>query len=298
MFFYFFLFDWKPFRTDRYPLGKDHRYVQSEVQFTNGLVKPSVSGKMPPQSSHFPAHPVESNRNNLFHAYFWHIFIVANIPWLWKLYDCFLLCPIQLQSSLSKAFRFSGKSSRSGSSLGERSSLGNSTSPTPSFSSSEGGGGIYAAVGVSNAPTPLLFHYPPPTTAPPPPPTEVSTAAPATTPTPSISSTTTHYNYLPTHQQRAPLQYTHYGHRISAPPTATEHQQLDLELHRRVKSISDIGTILAPTTLRQSAFKSTSKKQGSREEAKEVGDDSSIQSWKQTTIFLKKNKEEEERGNK
>ncbi|XP_037918589.1 kazrin isoform X3 [Hermetia illucens] len=58
------------------------------------------------------------------------------------------------QSSLSKALRFHTKSRAD-------KSLGNSTSPTPSYSSSEGG--IYATIG----PLPLL---PPPTTAPPQPP--------------------------------------------------------------------------------------------------------------------------------
>ncbi|XP_041448897.1 kazrin isoform X2 [Drosophila obscura] len=47
------------------------------------------------------------------------------------------------QSSLSKAFRFNTKPHRAG----DRSSFGNSTSPTPSYSSSEGGGGIYATIG-------------------------------------------------------------------------------------------------------------------------------------------------------
>uniref|UniRef100_A0A1A9X3E1 Uncharacterized protein n=1 Tax=Glossina brevipalpis TaxID=37001 RepID=A0A1A9X3E1_9MUSC len=143
------------------------------------------------------------------------------------------------QSSLSKAFRFNAKSSRSGSSVGDRTSLGNSTSPTPSFSSSEGGGGIYATVG------PQFVHYPPPTTAPPPP------------PTPSVSSSTSPSPYS--------MQYPHYGqaaiasHRISAPPVgsgieAISDPNLLYEQHRRVKSISDIGR----TASTQSAYVASS----------------------------------------
>lgn len=147
---------------------------------------------------------------------------------------------ISFQSSLSKAFRFNAKSSRSGSSIGDRTPLGNSTSPTPSFSSSEGGGGIYATVG------PQFVHYPPPTTAPPPP------------PTPSISASTSPSPYSINH-------YPHYGqaaiagHRISAPPVgsgieAISDPNLLYEQHRRVKSISDIGR----TASSQSAYGASS----------------------------------------
>lgn len=70
------------------------------------------------------------------------------------------------QTSLSKTFRFNPKS--------RDKSFGNSTSPTPSYSSSEGGGGtgLYATIGY-----PLL---PPPTTAPPPPPLSHRVSAPPT----------------------------------------------------------------------------------------------------------------------
>ncbi|KAL5289143.1 KAZN family protein [Megaselia abdita] len=68
------------------------------------------------------------------------------------------------QTSLSKTFRFNPKS--------RDKSFGNSTSPTPSYSSSEGGGGtgLYATIGY-----PLL---PPPTSAPPPPPPSHRVSAP------------------------------------------------------------------------------------------------------------------------
>ncbi|XP_017090729.2 kazrin isoform X3 [Drosophila bipectinata] len=128
------------------------------------------------------------------------------------------------QSSLSKAFRFNSKPHRSG----DRSSFGNSTSPTPSYSSSEGGGGIYATIGhqYSNPhhhqQQQQHYHHflPPPTTAPPPIPTAGG-------------------NYGPP------------GHRVSAPPVGgvgpldgmgvAEAQMLYEQSRRRVKSISDIG---------------------------------------------------------
>ncbi|XP_044251690.2 kazrin isoform X1 [Drosophila takahashii] len=128
------------------------------------------------------------------------------------------------QSSLSKAFRFNSKPHRTG----DRSSFGNSTSPTPSYSSSEGGGGIYATIGhqYPNPHTnPQQQHYhhflPPPTTAPPP-----------------IPSAGGIYSHGPPP-----------GHRVSAPPVGggaldaglTDPQMLYEQSRRRVKSISDIG---------------------------------------------------------
>ncbi|XP_041565783.1 kazrin isoform X2 [Drosophila elegans] len=128
------------------------------------------------------------------------------------------------QSSLSKAFRFNSKPHRTG----DRSSFGNSTSPTPSYSSSEGGGGIYATIGhqYPNPHTnPQQQHYhhflPPPTTAPPP-----------------IPSAGGIYSHGPPP-----------GHRVSAPPVGaildgglTDPQMLyEQSQRRRVKSISDIG---------------------------------------------------------
>ncbi|XP_037712660.1 kazrin isoform X3 [Drosophila subpulchrella] len=127
------------------------------------------------------------------------------------------------QSSLSKAFRFNSKPHRTG----DRSSFGNSTSPTPSYSSSEGGGGIYATIGhqYPNPHTnPQQQHYhhflPPPTTAPPP-----------------IPSAGGIYSHGPPP-----------GHRVSAPPVGgvldaglSDPQMLYEQSRRRVKSISDIG---------------------------------------------------------
>uniref|UniRef100_A0A1I8MU83 SAM domain-containing protein n=1 Tax=Musca domestica TaxID=7370 RepID=A0A1I8MU83_MUSDO len=164
------------------------------------------------------------------------------------------------QSSLSKAFRFNTKSSRSGSSIGDRASVGNSTSPTPSFSSSEGGGGIYATVGAYPYGSQTYqqqqqqqysnHHYPPPTTAPPPPP-------PAAVSTPSSTSSQQqlhHYQqqqfYIHPHQQQQQQQQQANAHRISAPPAGTgldtpTDSSLLYEQHRRVKSISDIGATAA-----------------------------------------------------
>ncbi|XP_036331444.1 kazrin isoform X3 [Rhagoletis pomonella] len=142
------------------------------------------------------------------------------------------------QSSLSKAFRFNAKSSRSGSSIGDRSSFGNSTSPTPSYSSSEGGGGIYAAIGGHPPHSAPLYpttshHFPPPTTAPPPPP---PSSAPGLGTHVSGSGSGNIFSYAPP------------GHRVSAPPVSSSStaesitdQNALYEQHRRVKSISDIG---------------------------------------------------------
>ncbi|XP_063700469.1 kazrin [Culicoides brevitarsis] len=92
------------------------------------------------------------------------------------------------QTSLSRTFGFRSSRSRS-----ERTS----TSPTPSYSSSEGGN--YATIGQ------MIQHLPPPTTTPPP----------------------------------IPI-----NNRISAPPIAGHHSTLprSSSQHRRVKSISDIGS--------------------------------------------------------
>ncbi|XP_014103600.2 kazrin isoform X2 [Bactrocera oleae] len=140
------------------------------------------------------------------------------------------------QSSLSKAFRFNTKSSRSGSSIGDRSSFGNSTSPTPSYSSSEGGGGIYATIGghpPHSAPfySTSTHHFPPPTTAPPPPPPSTSASGLGA----NIGGGNI-FNYAPP------------GHRVSAPPVSSSSTAESVtdrnalyEQHRRVKSISDIG---------------------------------------------------------
>ncbi|KAH8399055.1 hypothetical protein KR215_001475 [Drosophila sulfurigaster] len=124
-----------------------------------------------------------------------------------------------IYSSLSKAFRFNTKPNRAG----DRSSFGNSTSPTPSYSSSEGGGGIYATIGphqMQSLHHPPHHFLPPPTTAPPPPPTSGGV------------------NYGP-----PPA-----GHRVSAPPVGSildpngpDGHLLYEQNSRRVKSISDIG---------------------------------------------------------
>ncbi|XP_033149246.1 kazrin isoform X2 [Drosophila busckii] len=119
------------------------------------------------------------------------------------------------QSSLSKAFRFNSKPHRAG----DRSSFGNSTSPTPSYSSSEGGGGIYATIGPQQMQSlhyPAHHYLPPPTSAPPPPPMSGGPPPP--------------------------------GHRVSAPPVGSVLDPNGPDAHllyeqnrRRVKSINDIG---------------------------------------------------------
>ncbi|XP_022217778.2 kazrin isoform X1 [Drosophila obscura] len=134
------------------------------------------------------------------------------------------------QSSLSKAFRFNTKPHRAG----DRSSFGNSTSPTPSYSSSEGGGGIYATIGSlhhqqqQHQQQQHYHHFlPPPTTAPPPIPMAGG----------SSSSSSNNYSHGPPP-----------GHRVSAPPigsvldgSGVDAQLLYEQSRRRVKSISDIG---------------------------------------------------------
>ncbi|XP_034652959.1 kazrin isoform X1 [Drosophila subobscura] len=140
------------------------------------------------------------------------------------------------QSSLSKAFRFNAKPHRAG----DRSSFGNSTSPTPSYSSSEGGGGIYATIGSlhhqqqqqhqqhqqqQHQQQQQHYHHflPPPTTAPP--------------PIPMAGGSSNNYSHGPPP-----------GHRVSAPPigsvldgSGVDAQLLYEQSRRRVKSISDIG---------------------------------------------------------
>ncbi|XP_034141991.1 kazrin isoform X2 [Drosophila guanche] len=135
------------------------------------------------------------------------------------------------QSSLSKAFRFNAKPHRAG----DRSSFGNSTSPTPSYSSSEGGGGIYATIGSlhhqqhqqqqQQQHQQQHYHHflPPPTTAPP--------------PIPMAGGSSNNYSHGPPP-----------GHRVSAPPigslldgSGVDAQLLYEQSRRRVKSISDIG---------------------------------------------------------
>ncbi|XP_021696335.1 kazrin isoform X2 [Aedes aegypti] len=140
------------------------------------------------------------------------------------------------QGSLTKAFRISsnykprgpGNGSNGGGS--DKNSVYSSTSPTPSFSSSEGG--IYAAVGGLHH----IHHLPPPTTAPPPVPSQYgSTCATNNSSSSPLSSAA---------EQRA-------SYRVSAPPmdhagsSAASSSSSMATLpkyaqHRRVKSISDI----------------------------------------------------------
>ncbi|XP_021696336.1 kazrin isoform X3 [Aedes aegypti] len=141
-----------------------------------------------------------------------------------------------LRGSLTKAFRISsnykprgpGNGSNGGGS--DKNSVYSSTSPTPSFSSSEGG--IYAAVGGLHH----IHHLPPPTTAPPPVPSQYgSTCATNNSSSSPLSSAA---------EQRA-------SYRVSAPPmdhagsSAASSSSSMATLpkyaqHRRVKSISDI----------------------------------------------------------
>ncbi|ETN59404.1 hypothetical protein AND_009001 [Anopheles darlingi] len=108
----------------------------------------------------------------------------------------------------------------------DKNSVYSSTSPTPSFSSSEGG--IYATVG-SLQTHPAFFHQhhhhhhhlPPPTSAPPP------------VPGPGIRTS----DPLGAVQERAAAA----NNRVSAPPMDSGHATLPkYAQHRRVKSISDI----------------------------------------------------------
>ncbi|XP_055534532.1 kazrin isoform X3 [Wyeomyia smithii] len=137
-----------------------------------------------------------------------------------------------LRGSLTKAFRISsGYKPRGSNGSGggsDKNSVYSSTSPTPSFSSSEGG--IYASAGGLH----FIHHLPPPTTAPPPVPAIYSMAGHSIG-GPSPQTTT---------DQRA-------NHRVSAPPmdhagsSAASSSSSMAALpkyaqHRRVKSISDI----------------------------------------------------------
>uniref|UniRef100_A0A182JGI2 Uncharacterized protein n=1 Tax=Anopheles atroparvus TaxID=41427 RepID=A0A182JGI2_ANOAO len=131
--------------------------------------------------------------------------------------------------SLTKAFRMSSgyKPRASGSNGGgsgagsDKNSVYSSTSPTPSFSSSEGG--IYATVGSLQSHPAFFHHLPPPTSAPPPVPVPLG--------------------LRPVDPQPGPAERPHTAsNRVSAPPMDTgSHSTLPkYAQHRRVKSISDI----------------------------------------------------------
>ncbi|XP_058064502.1 kazrin [Anopheles bellator] len=132
------------------------------------------------------------------------------------------------QGSLTKAFRMtSGYKPRGSSGNGggsgpgsDKNSVYSSTSPTPSFSSSEGG--IYATVGSLQSHPAFFHHLPPPTSAPPPVPGG-RTSDPLGVPL----------------QHAGPVAGT--NNRVSAPPMDSGHATLPkYAQHRRVKSISDI----------------------------------------------------------
>uniref|UniRef100_A0A182QXI5 Uncharacterized protein n=1 Tax=Anopheles farauti TaxID=69004 RepID=A0A182QXI5_9DIPT len=135
-----------------------------------------------------------------------------------------------LPGSLTKAFRMSTNYKPRGSNGGgsgagsDKNSVYSSTSPTPSFSSSEGG--IYATVGGSLQSHPAFFHHhhlPPPTSAPPP----IPGGTGARSIDPSMAPAATG-------PDRA-------NNRVSAPPMDSGHATLPkYAQHRRVKSISDI----------------------------------------------------------
>lgn len=138
----------------------------------------------------------------------------------------------KLQGSLSKAFGFGtiSKSKRT------ESKLGNSTSPTPSYSSLSSENGLYASVGM--IPPPLPCNGPP-------------------------SMLSYHHQQQQSHYQRPhqlqPQQYNSFitprsgsgsssspppppNHRVSAPPMDTN-STLPRSQHRRVKSISNIEAL-------------------------------------------------------
>ncbi|KFB50646.1 AGAP007137-PA-like protein [Anopheles sinensis] len=134
-----------------------------------------------------------------------------------------------LRGSLTKAFRMSSgyKPRGSGSNGGgsgagsDKNSVYSSTSPTPSFSSSEGG--IYATVGSLQSHPAFFHHLPPPTSAPPPVPGPLGMRT--------------------LDPQSGPSERPHTAsNRVSAPPMDTGgHSTLPkYAQHRRVKSISDI----------------------------------------------------------
>ncbi|XP_039442431.1 kazrin-like isoform X2 [Culex pipiens pallens] len=142
------------------------------------------------------------------------------------------------QGSLTKAFRISSgykpRAGGSGTSNGggsDKNSVYSSTSPTPSYSSSEGG--IYAAVGFHQLHGHLPHHHlPPPTTAPPPVPSSGGGSGGVPSP-------------LATADQRA-------NYRVSAPPMDGSSSSSSMATlpkygsqHRRVKSISDIEVAAA-----------------------------------------------------
>uniref|UniRef100_A0A182MEZ0 Uncharacterized protein n=1 Tax=Anopheles culicifacies TaxID=139723 RepID=A0A182MEZ0_9DIPT len=134
--------------------------------------------------------------------------------------------------SLTKAFRMSSNYKPRGSNGGgsgagsDKNSVYSSTSPTPSFSSSEGG--IYATVGSLQSHPAFFHHLPPPTSAPPPIPgvTAVGLRSIETQPTPG-----------PALERANAIA----NNRVSAPPMDSGHATLPkYAQHRRVKSISDI----------------------------------------------------------
>ncbi|XP_035910226.1 kazrin-like isoform X2 [Anopheles stephensi] len=140
------------------------------------------------------------------------------------------------QGSLTKAFRMSSNYKPRGSNGGgggsgagsDKNSVYSSTSPTPSFSSSEGG--IYATVGSLQTHPAFFHHLPPPTSAPPPIPGGSSSVGLR-----SIES-------MPTGSGLA-LERANAiaNNRVSAPPMDSGHATLPkYAQHRRVKSISDI----------------------------------------------------------
>lgn len=140
-------------------------------------------------------------------------------------YFFYFLCPfhsfIFLQGSLSKAFGFNTTKSKR-----NDKSLGNSTSPTPSYSSLSSENGLYATVGI--IPPPLPCNGPP--------------------------------THLPHNQNYQHSAYAMAGgsiagisgsnsppplpsHRVSAPPMDTNSTLPRYAQHRRVKSISDIEAL-------------------------------------------------------
>ncbi|XP_049290247.1 kazrin-A isoform X4 [Anopheles funestus] len=137
-----------------------------------------------------------------------------------------------LRGSLTKAFRMSSNYKPRGSNGGgsgagsDKNSVYSSTSPTPSFSSSEGG--IYATVGSLQSHPAFFHHLPPPTSAPPPIPG---------VPSVGLRSIET----MPSAPEPLALERANANNRVSAPPMDSGHATLPkYAQHRRVKSISDI----------------------------------------------------------
>ncbi|XP_040161137.1 kazrin-A isoform X9 [Anopheles arabiensis] len=140
------------------------------------------------------------------------------------------------QGSLTKAFRMSsnykprgGNSAGGGSGAGsDKNSVYSSTSPTPSFSSSEGG--IYATVGSLQSHPAFFHHLPPPTSAPPPIPHGTGPAGGLRSIDPMLVG-----------PGGTATAATIANNRVSAPPMDSGHATLPkYAQHRRVKSISDI----------------------------------------------------------